>query len=229
MSRIAAAIAEPARARMLLALVGGEALTATELSALAGISRQTASGHLGRLLESGLIAVQKQGRHRYHQLADPDVAELLERLMSVAERGAVRPLVAGPREPALRKARVCYDHLAGELAVACLDHMQCAGWIARGAGADDRVELTLTSAGRAALVELGLPLDALAGTTRRPTCRACLDWSVRRHHLAGALGALLLRHCFTHRWARRLSESRAIRFSERGELEFRRAFCGDGT
>ena len=229
MSRIAAVIAEPARAGMLLALVAGRALTATELAAVAGVTKQTASGHLRRLIESGLVAVQTQGRHRYHRLADPDVAELLERLMSVAERGAVRPLVTGPREPALRKARICYDHLAGELAVECLDRLQDSGWIARGTSADQRIELTLTPAGRTALTDRGLALEDLPGATRRPVCRACLDWSVRRHHLAGALGARLLRHCLARRWARRLPDSRAIRFSERGELEFRRHFCSGAT
>jgi DNA-binding transcriptional ArsR family regulator len=215
---VASLIGERARADILTALLAGRALTATELAAEADVTKQTASAHLAKLLDARLLAVESQGRHRYFRLADRDVAELLEHLMGVAYRaGAVR-LRASPREPALRKARVCYDHLAGELGVLVYDALQ-RGRLLRSAG--DR--LGLSRQGERFFGEIGIDLQALA-RRRRPLCRACLDWSARRHHLAGALGAALLGRFVTLGWARIAKGSRVVSFSASGESALRERF-----
>jgi len=220
--RIAALIGDRARADVLTALVGGQALTATELAQIAGVTKQTISGHLAKLVDARLLAVENQGRHRYFRLADRDVGELLENLMGVAYRtGAVR-LRASPREPALRFARVCYDHLAGELGVLAFDSLEEQRVLKAG-----RAGLALTRRGHAFCDELGIDLGNIS-RERRPLCRACLDWSVRRHHLAGALGAALLRRCFELGWARRAKDSRVVSFSPPGERAFRERFSVRG-
>ncbi|MEO8836003.1 MAG: winged helix-turn-helix domain-containing protein [Caldimonas sp.] len=216
-ARVAALIGDPARAQMLTALTADRALTASELAGVAGITRATASAHLARLVEARLLAVEAQGRHRYFRLADGDVAQLLESLMGVAFRtGAVR-LVTGPREPALRKARVCYDHLAGALGVLVYDGLVAHGRLV--AGTDG---LRLSNAGAAWLVELGVD-PALAARRRRTFCRPCLDGGERRHHLGGALGAALLDRYFTLRWARREKGTRVVVFTAAGEQSLRAA------
>lgn len=208
---IAALIGDHARAEMLTALMADRALTATELAAIAGVTKQTASAHLAKLFEARLITVESQGRHRYFRLADRDVAGLLESLMGVAFRaGAVR-LRTSPREPALRKARVCYDHLAGEVAVAIYERLRQQRWLALRDGG-----LEITASGHWKLHELGITTAELAGR-RRILCKPCLDWSERREHLAGALGAALLARIFELDWARRVDGSRIIRFSPAGE------------
>jgi DNA-binding transcriptional ArsR family regulator len=217
---VAALIGDPVRAEVLSALLAGRALTPTELAGLAGVTKQTISGHLAQLLDAGLLAVEQQGRHRYFRLADRDVAELLESLMGVAFRtGAVR-LVTGPREPALRKARVCYDHLAGELGVLLYDGLLRRRYLA---GGEDG--LRLTRAGRAWLDAFGVDAGA-ALAQRRPACRACLDWGERRHHLGGAVGAALLGRLFDLRWGRRAAGSRVVAFSPRGEAWLRELAAG---
>jgi len=199
--------------------MGGQALTATELAGVAGISKQTASTHLAKLLDAKLLVMDVQGRHRYFRLADGDVAHLLESLMGLAFRaGAVR-LRTGPREPALRQSRMCYDHLAGELGVLIFDGLLQRQLICR---QDELLELTPAGAGF--FREFGIDIDGLAGE-RRPLCRSCLDWSMRRHHLAGAIGAALLRQMFELGWARRINSSRVVRFTALGELELRRQFA----
>jgi DNA-binding transcriptional ArsR family regulator len=216
---IAALIGDHARAEILTALVGGEALTATELAQVAGVTKQTVSAHLAKLTEARLIAVESQGRHRYFRLADRDVAQLLESLMGVAFRaGAVR-VRSSPREPALRKARVCYDHLAGELGVLALDSLKERKLVRTG---DDGLELTRK--GEKYCREIGIDLEAL-GRERRPLCRPCLDWSVRRHHLAGAVGAALLDRCLESGWAKRRKDSRVVSFTPAGERAFRERFA----
>jgi DNA-binding transcriptional ArsR family regulator len=219
-ARIAALIGDHARAEILTALMTGQALTATELAHVAGVTKQTVSAHLAKLLGAQLLAVEVQGRHRYFRLAERDVAELLESLMGVAQRaGAVR-LRPGPREPALRKARVCYDHLAGELGVLVYDGLEQRRYLrANGKAAE------LTGAGRAFCADLGIDLAALA-RQRRPLCRACLDWSMRRHHLAGSVGAALLGRCLELGWARRARDSRVVSFSPAGEKALRARFGG---
>ena len=218
-ARIAALIGDHARAEVLTALLADRALTATELADIAGVSKATISAHLAKLLDANLIAVEPQGRHRYFRLANHDVAHLLESLMGVAFRsGAVR-LRGSPREPALRKARVCYDHLAGELGVLAFDGLQ-----QRGAFHDaPQRELALTDAGQTWFKALGV--DALAlSAQRRCFCRPCLDWGERRHHLAGALGAALLGRVYQLGWARRAKDSRVVQFTEPGEYAFRQLF-----
>jgi DNA-binding transcriptional ArsR family regulator len=215
---IAALIGDHARAEILTALTGGQALTATELAGVAGVTKQTVSAHLAKLLDARLVAVESQGRHRYFRLDDQDVAQLLESLMGVAYRtGAVR-LRASPREPALRKARVCYDHLAGELGVLVFDGLEQRRFLRTGGEG-----LQLTSNGQRFFAGLGIDVEALV-SRRRPLCRACLDWSVRRHHLAGALGAALLDRCFELGWARRAKDSRVVNFSRSGEQALRERF-----
>jgi DNA-binding transcriptional ArsR family regulator len=212
---IAALIGDHARAEVLTALMSGMALTATELAGIAGVTKQTISAHLARLVDAGLLAVEAQGRHRYFRLAHDDVAQLLESLMGVAFRtGAVR-VRSSPREPALRKARVCYDHLAGELGVLMYDNL--AG---RGAFALSADGLSLTDAGHALVRELGVdPLQLAA--QRRPACRVCLDWSERRHHLAGTVGQALLGRFIELGWARRVQGTRVVAFSSDGEARLR--------
>jgi DNA-binding transcriptional ArsR family regulator len=215
---IAALIGDPARANMLTALMHGQALTATELALEAGVTKQTASAHLGKLTEAALIAAEAQGRHRYYRLADADVARVLESLMGVAARSKALRTRPGPKEPALRHARVCYDHLAGGLGVDLFDALLKQRWLALRDG-----EVTLTKGGREKLGGFGLDIEALE-TSARPLCRACLDWSVRRNHLAGALGAGLLQALYARGWARRRSGTRVVEFTRGGETAFRRAF-----
>lgn len=221
-ARVAALVGDHARAEVLTALMADRALTATELAGIAGVTKQTISAHLAKLLDAGLLAVDHQGRHRYYRLADPDVAGLLESLMGVAFRtGAVR-LRSSPREPALRKARVCYDHLAGELGVLAYEALLAQRVLATGADG-----LRLTRAGTAWFADLGIDVAALAGL-RRAFCRPCLDWGERRHHLGGALGTALLRRIDELGWARRSQDSRVVAFTPPGELAFRSLFQHGG-
>lgn len=216
-ARVAALLGDPARANMAVALMGGVALTAGELAAEAGVTPQTASSHLAQLAEGGLLTVRRQGRHAYFALSGPEVAELLEALMGLGgrARSGGRP---GPREPAMRRARVCYDHLAGELGVAMLDSLVGRGLIVDHAGA-----LALTAEGADAMRAFGVE-PARRG--RRPLCRACLDWSERRSHLAGSLGAAILERVYALGWARRMEGTRVVAFSAPGLAAFSRAFPG---
>jgi DNA-binding transcriptional ArsR family regulator len=214
-TNIAAMIGDHARAEVLTVLMSGMALTATELADAAGVTRQTISTHLAKLQDAGLLSVEAQGRHRYFRIADADVAQLLESLMGVAfGTGAVR-VRSSPREPALRKARVCYDHLAGELGVLVYESLARRGAFALGADG-----VNLTDAGRDAVRALGIDLDKLPAS-RRPFCRTCLDWSERRHHLAGQLGTALLDRLQQLGWARRVPESRVLAFTPEGETALR--------
>jgi len=217
--RIAALIGDHARAEILTALMAGEALTATELAGVANLTKQTISSHLSKMLDARLIAVESQGRHRYFRLADRDVAHLLESLMGVAYRTGALRVRSSPREPALRKARVCYDHLAGELGVLAFDSLEQRRYIRRQAG-----ELILTRAGKNFFNDTGVNVENLVAQRRRLS-HACLDWSMRRHHLAGAIGAALLNQCYELGWARRAKNSRVVDFSPTGERAFRHRFC----
>jgi len=222
---IAALMGHPARARILLALMGGRALTATELALEADVTPQTASVHLAKLEAARLIGVQRQGRHRYFQVADRAVAELIESMSGVAGERAASPFQSkvrtGPRDPALCEARVCYDHLAGEVAVQLYDAMLENGWLAVDARHGEG--LRVTAEGEAYFEGLGVDVIAL-GRARRPTCRPCLDWSERRHHLAGGLGAAVLDVVFARRWARRHPSSRAVVFASGGRAKLERTF-----
>ncbi|MEQ8828867.1 MAG: winged helix-turn-helix domain-containing protein [Alphaproteobacteria bacterium] len=215
---IASLIGDPARANMLTAMMDGKAYTATELAAEAGITQQTASTHLKKLETGGLILQRKQGRHRYFALSDDQVGNLLESMMGLAAaRGHVRTRT-GPKDPALRRARVCYDHMAGELAVSLLDSL-----IGRDLIVSEGEDLSLTDSGGAYFSRLGIDLDSL-NTSRRPVCKSCLDWSMRRSHLAGGLGKAVLDHTYAAGWARRVDGTRIVEFTRTGETAFRKAF-----
>lgn len=215
---IAALIGDPARANILTALMGGAALTASELAVEAGVTKQTASAHLAKLLDAAFVAVEKQGRHRYFRLAEAEVAQILESLMGLAARRKRLRVRPGPKEPAMRKARVCYDHLAGDLAVRLFDSFTRQGWFS-----NDDAGLSLTDAGRTLVSDFGLDLKAMERRPR-PLCRACLDWSVRRSHLAGALGAMLLSRFYELAWAKRIDGTRIVEFSRAGEQAFNAQF-----
>jgi DNA-binding transcriptional ArsR family regulator len=215
-TRIAALLGEPARANMLSALMGGQALTAGELAREAGVTPQTASSHLAQLEAGGLVTRRIQGRHNYFALAGRDVAEAMEQLALLAGRAGHMRTQPGPRDPALRRARVCYDHLAGDAGVAMLDAL-----VARGCIDDRDGSLVLTPAGLAFARDFGVRLDERG---RRPLCKACLDWSVRRSHLAGVMGAGLLERIYELGWARRLDGTRIVAFSAPGLHAFETAF-----
>src|SRR3982074_3837420 len=177
---VASLARDPARANMLTGLMSGRALTATELAHEAGITPQTASSHLAKLEAGGLIEQEKQGRHRYYRLADPDVAGVLEGLAGLAARAGHMRVRTGPKDPALRRARVCYDHLAGDLGVQMLDSMKRQKLVRQ-----HQHDIKLTAEGARFMAEtLQIDADAIAHP-RRPLCQACLDWSERRHHLRG--------------------------------------------
>ena len=215
---VASLLGDPARANMLTALMSGKALTASELASEAGVTPQTASTHLAKLQQGGLVVQRKQGRHRYFQLTGDDIAEVLEGLMGLAARVGHLRTRTGPKDPALRRARVCYDHLAGDFGVRLFDTLQARGLIAM-----DGEAVEVTEAGRTFATEFGIDLSTLGGT-RRPLCKACLDWSNRRNHLAGALGAALLARIYALGWAKREPDSRIVAFSPAGEKAFAEAF-----
>ncbi|MCZ8373899.1 MAG: helix-turn-helix domain-containing protein [Beijerinckiaceae bacterium] len=208
---LASLIGDPARANILAALMGGKALTAGECAAEAGISAPAASGHLAKLLDAGLLVVLVQGRHRYYNLAGPDIAEAVETLMGLAARVGLRRTRPGPREAAMRKARFCYDHLAGDAATALFARLVDNGMLV--AQADG---LGLSPGGRLRFLAEGIDIAALEAKPR-PLCRACLDWSERRPHLAGSLGAAIARLAIERGWCRREAASRAVHVSPDGE------------
>lgn len=217
-AEIASHVGEPPRAAMLAVLMDGRALTAAELAAVAGITPQTASGHLARLTAARLLRVAHQGRHRYHRLASPEVARMLEGLMQLAAThgGPRRTVVVGPRDTALRAARTCYDHLAGRLGVAIAEGMTARGVIEL----DDEAGI-ITDKGVEVLRRAGIIADADGDTARsaRPLCRPCLDWSERRPHVAGRLGAAICRHALEQAWVRRMKGTRALQVTPRGRAQ----------
>ncbi|QWP75433.1 helix-turn-helix transcriptional regulator [Lysobacter sp. K5869] len=215
LSRIAAAIGDPARALMLAALMDGRSRTAGELARAANVMPQTASGHLLRLVDAGLLAVEQQGRHRYHRLASTQVSHALEALMAIAPPAPARLQRLGPRDAALRHARTCYDHLAGEVAVELAEAWLAAGWIREDGG-----QWHLSEAGMKRLQRFGIAAPDPAA--RRPPLRPCLDWSERRPHIGGQLGASLLDALLANAWVRRQRQSRALSISAEGERGLRR-------
>jgi DNA-binding transcriptional ArsR family regulator len=226
MSEVAALVGDPVRATMLLALMDGRALTAGELATVAGVSAQTTSSHLARLRDAGLLSVENQGRHRYHRLASPLVASMIESIMAVASAARPVPKIrTGPRDKAMRQARTCYDHLAGRIAVAINDRMVACGHL--DLSADGGV---LTGDGAAFLQSIGVDLErSRKRKTSRVFCRPCFDWSERRHHLAGTLGAAMLEAYIGQGWMRRAEGSRAVQVTPAGRLALDRAFALDHT
>src|SRR5436309_7368587 len=229
-AEIAGLVGEPARATMLSALLDGRALTATELACAARVTPQTASTHLAKLAEAGLVAPIRDGRYRYFRLASPRVAEMLDGIMAVAleHRPRYRPLSRHARE--LSAVRICYDHLAGRLSVDLTDSLITHEYIVVG---DEAAEIT--QAGTRFLTEFGIDLSAL-NSTRRHFCRLCLDWTERRPHIAGAVGAALTKRCFDLGWTERMKHSGAVIVTASGKHGFRETFgvgmpeeTGNGT
>jgi DNA-binding transcriptional ArsR family regulator len=222
MAEIGLLIGEPARAAMLGALMDGRALSASELSRVAGVTPQTASGHLARLTDANLLAVERQGRHRYHRLASTEVAELIESVMRIAAITVPAPVkmpVTGPRDAMMRRARTCYDHLAGGLGIAVTDALVAKGVIAF----DDGAGVVLPG-GVERLAELGIAVPDAPRKTARPLCRPCLDWSERRPHLAGRLGAAVCSHFLDTHLVSRVPGGRTLTITPKGERALRERF-----
>ncbi len=217
-------VGEPARAAMLAALMDGQALTASELAHCANITPQTASSHLARLRAATLVKMEKQGRHRYHRLASPEIARMLENIMQIASENLppLRKISVGPRDQAMRQARTCYDHFAGRLGVAITDGLVSQGVIEF----DDEAGL-ISPAGIDFLGDHGIGLaGTAAGKPRstRPLCRPCLDWSERRPHVAGKLGAAICAHFLEKKLVRRIKSSRALEITPNGHTALREIF-----
>jgi DNA-binding transcriptional ArsR family regulator len=209
-SNPAALIGDPTRATFLMALSDGRSLPASELARRAGVTASTTSIQLAKLVEAGFLAAERNGRHRYYSLVDPEVAAAIEALAVIAPRRPASSLRQARRGSQLQAARTCYDHLAGALGVSLLEALR-----------RDRLltgELAVTPRGAKRFEELGVDVDRLAGRRRR-LARSCLDWTERRHHLAGSLGAALTLRCFELGWIERLPHSRAVRLTRRGRRE----------
>lgn len=213
-AKIGALLGDNTRARMLSALMHGKALTASELATEAGITAQTATTHLAKLEDGGLLQVRRQGRHKYFALASEEVAALLETMMSLTTGHEPLRTRTGPRDEPMRLARVCYNHLAGARGIQLYDHLASTGKII-----DEDGSLLLSKKGEHFIREMGIDLDALRAA-RAPLCRSCLDWSERRTHLAGSLGRALFERFERLRWLKRVPDSRVVRFSAKGEREF---------
>ena len=220
-AEIAALVGDPARANMLSALMDGRALSAGELAFAAHVTPQTASAHLSRLVAARLLAAEKQGRHRYFRLASAEVARMIEEISAVAVACAPRYRPAWMRDEGLRSARTCYDHLAGRLGVAL-----AATLVERRHVLLDEDGGAVTDEGAKFFDDLGLDLAAMSGGRRR-FCRPCLDWSERRPHLGGAVGAALARRCFALGWIERVRDSRAVAVTASGRDGFRIRFGVD--
>jgi len=215
---LGALIGEPARANMLTALMSGKALTASELAAEANITLQTASSHLSKLQVGGLIHQRKQGRHRYFSLADDDVGSVLESMMGLAAMKGHLRTRTGPKDPQLRKARICYNHLAGERGVQMFDTLLLKAFLI-----ENGENVELTQAGEAFFVKFGVDVAALK-KLRRPLCKSCLDWSARRSHLSGSLGTAILDQMYKMGWAKHIHGTRVVTFSRKGDEAFSRLF-----
>lgn len=214
LSRIAGAIAEPARTKMLCSLMDGHARTSTEMAVIADVSASTASAHLARLKEDGLLKLHTQGRHRYYSLADAQVAQALEALMVVSQSANARFVSTAPNR--LQLARTCYDHMAGTLAVHLHDYFIQSGWLILSDAGDRAYQLT--GSGEAAMVGLGIEIANVKVKRRRFAC-SCLDWSMRRPHLGGALGAALLQTVLRRKWVTQDLDSRALTLTHKGRKE----------
>jgi DNA-binding transcriptional ArsR family regulator len=211
-AKIAAMIGDPTRARMLAALMGGDFLAAGELAKAAGVTPQTASTHIAKLVDSELVVTRSQGRHRYFRLADADIAHALEALSLVAERNASADKWERGAYKPLKAARTCYGHLAGELGVKLFE-----GLLARGTIAPHDGHFVLTDEGHEHMAALGLSVPSAASRTVRRFAYPCLDWSERRDHLAGSLAVALLEQGIEKGWLLRAKDSRALTLTHSGE------------
>ena len=207
MSEIAALVGDRARGEMLSALVSGRALTAKELAYVAKITPQTTSEHLSKLVDAGIVTFNTRGRFRYFRLASAAVSHMLEGIMTVAASRRVPTF----RDSTLARARICYDHLAGELGVAIADSLIRHGHLILGPDGGE-----VTESGKTFLEDVGIDV-AGSRRRRRAFCRPCLDWSERRYHLAGAMGAAIAERCFEMKWVKRIEESRALQITPVGE------------
>jgi DNA-binding transcriptional ArsR family regulator len=218
-ARIASLVGEPARAAMLLALMDGRSLTANELAKAGHVSPQTTSRHLAQMVEAGLMEAEQRGRHRYHRLASNEVAKVLEGIMQIAgDPPARRTVVTGPRDESMRMVRMCYDHIAGRLGLAIAERLL----------ADQVIEFDgdqgqVMDRAEEALQRWGLVLkpDKQLSSRGRPRCRPCMDWSERKMHVAGRLGAMICAHCLEQGWLTRKVGSRALSISAAGAISFR--------
>ncbi|WP_248750345.1 helix-turn-helix transcriptional regulator [Pseudomonas sp. MWU15-20650] len=214
-SRVAGAIAEPARTKMLCSLMDGHARTSTEMAVIADVSLSTASAHLARLKEDGLVRLYTQGRHRYYSLADAHVAQAMEALMVISHKADTRYVSTTPSR--LQFARTCYDHMAGTLAVQLHDHFLASGWLIT-PNVDEDSAYQLTVSGEKAMSGLGIEVERVRAQRRRFAC-SCLDWSMRRPHLGGALGAAFLQMTLSRKWVIQDLDSRALALTPKGRKE----------
>jgi len=235
-ARVGSLVAEPARARVLLVLGDGRALPASVLAAEAGVATSTASSHLAKLVDGGLLSVERHGRHRYFRLAGEDVAQLIEALARVSPPTEIRSRRVGTRAQAVRFARTCYDHLAGVLGTHLMDALLREGLLAGGDGVFDPAragrdrlaapglehDYQLTERGLERLRAFGIEFEAMP--RRRPLIRYCVDWSEQRHHLAGALGAAVAARLFELGWITRAKRTRAVRITDQGHEGLRSTF-----
>lgn len=206
-------LGDPTRTLILEMLYDGRAWAASELANAAGITAQTASSHLRKLVEADLLAVEPEGRNRYYRLADSDVAEALEALLVLAMRRKQRPEIAAIRDDPMRHARTCYDHIAGRFGILLIDRL-----LEQNCMQDNGDSYLLTDSGEALMAKLQIDVASLRDR-RRPLTRKCLDWSERRHHLGGALGAALANTFFERRWIRRIDDSRALKITPEGKRD----------
>jgi DNA-binding transcriptional ArsR family regulator len=215
---IAQLVGDPGRANILTTLMDGRALTAKELASVAGVTAQTASSHLGKLVDRELLSVERRGQRRYYRLATPLVARMLEGIMNVAVTGPPSFRPPSRIDSEMRRARTCYDHLAGELGVAITDAMIERQYLVLDADAGE-----LTAEGSDFLVKIGVNL-AVPLRSRRAFCRPCLDWSERRPHLAGWVGTSIAHLGFERDWIRRRRLGRSVEITEGGIVAFRTLF-----
>ncbi|MEQ6353517.1 helix-turn-helix domain-containing protein [Lysinibacillus sp. M3] len=218
MAEIGSLLGETSRATMLASMMDGRFHTASELAYMAAIKPQTASFHLAKLVEGKLVKVEKQGRHRYFQLAGEEIAQLLESFLAISPPPEVRSLKQSSQMKLLQDARTCYDHLAGKLGVQLTESLLNAGFLKL-----EEKQFLITAEGAQFFTDFGLDLDDLK-RKRRSFSHACLDWSERRYHLAGALGEGMLTHFLSLGWVTRVPAIRAIKVTEKGRAGFKEVF-----
>ena len=222
---VAKLLASPARSAVVDALMDGRSLTAGELARTAGVGPSTISEHLAELLDGGLVSVFKAGRHRYYRLSSAEVAGALEAFSRICPATPVRSLRQFTADRSLRRARLCYDHVAGTLGVTLLDRMRGAGWLVGGADPDSAAgpDFQVTEPGAQAFAGIGVDLESCR-QARRHFARSCLDWSERRPHLAGALGAAITGALFDMDWLAKAGTGRGVRLTHEGERGLRGTF-----